>query len=75
MSPCSLTPSPYELTAVLQLIANEQAAANETGGVAFLIDGSGSVSQGEQTPSRVIAQALAGSSSEKFSFLQMTLMQ
>ena len=41
ISPCS-----YELTAVLQRIASEQAAATQSGGVMFLLDGSGSVSQG-----------------------------
>lgn len=39
LSPCS-----YELTAVLQRIAHEQAAATQAGGVMFLLDGSGSVS-------------------------------
>ena len=45
ISPCS-----YELTAVLQRIAGEQAAATQPGGVMFLLDNSGSVSQGECLP-------------------------
>ena len=61
ISPCS-----YELTAVLQRIAGEQAAATQTGGVVFLLDGSGSVSQGQclsqfQVPKLVSnASALTG---------------
>ncbi|KAL3137864.1 hypothetical protein ABBQ38_005117 [Trebouxia sp. C0009 RCD-2024] len=39
-----LSPCFYELTAVLQRIAYEQAAATQPGGVMFLLDGSGSVS-------------------------------
>ncbi|KAL3150551.1 DNA replication licensing factor mcm8 [Trebouxia sp. C0010 RCD-2024] len=39
-----LSPCFYELTAILQRIAHEQAAAAQPGGVIFLLDGSGSVS-------------------------------
>ena len=46
MSACRLSPCSYELSAVLQRIAGEQ-AATQTGGVIFLLDGSGSVSQGK----------------------------
>lgn len=41
-----LTPCTYELSAVLQRITREQADPDTTGGVIFLLDGSGSVSQG-----------------------------
>lgn len=41
-----LTPCQYELTAILQRIASEQARFSLAGGVIFLLDGSGSVSQG-----------------------------
>lgn len=47
VSACRLSPCSYELTAVLQRIAHEQAAATQAGGVMFLLDGSGSVSTGE----------------------------
>lgn len=39
-----LTPCEYELTAVLQRITAEQENAHTTGGILFLLDGSGSVS-------------------------------
>jgi len=41
-----LTPCQYELHAVLQRITSEQASSSVAGGVTFLLDGSGSVSQG-----------------------------
>ncbi|DBA93088.1 TPA: Alpha-amylase [Trebouxia sp. C0005] len=40
-----LTPCQYELHAVLQRISSEQASSSVAGGVTFLLDGSGSVSQ------------------------------
>ncbi|DBB12755.1 TPA: Alpha-amylase, variant 2 [Trebouxia sp. C0006] len=40
-----LTPCQYELHAVLQRITSEQASSSVAGGVTFLLDGSGSVSQ------------------------------
>lgn len=43
-----LTPCEYELTAVLQRITAEQENAHTTGGLLFLLDGSGSVSPGQQ---------------------------
>ena len=43
-----LTPCEYELTAVLQRITAEQENAHTTGGILFLLDGSGSVSPGQQ---------------------------
>ena len=43
---CRLTPCEHELTAILQRITQEQAIHPVAGGIIFLLDGSGSVSQG-----------------------------
>ena len=51
-----LTPCEYELTAVLQRITTEHAVQQPAGGVVFLLDGSGSVSQGECAHSLALPQ-------------------
>lgn len=70
-----LTPCEFELTAVLQRITTEHAVQQQSGGIVFLLDGSGSVSQDDFVAMTGFVSKAAATVSSVISDLKLGVMQ